>query len=88
MTWHRLSVLMESWWAGPPSLSASAPRRSDSPPSPFRLRRGSLRLACRAEAHAFGEVTRERRLVTQTFASWNQLDGWLRRVEELRRAAW
>jgi hypothetical protein len=26
-------------------------------------------------------------VVTLTFASWNQLDGWLRRVEELRRAA-
>jgi hypothetical protein len=26
-------------------------------------------------------------LVTLTFASWNQLDGWLLRVEELRRAA-
>jgi len=23
-----------------------------------------------------------------TFASWNRLDGWLRQVEELRRAAW
>jgi hypothetical protein len=27
------------------------------------------------------------RLATRIFASWNQLDGWLRRVEELRRAA-
>ena len=26
-------------------------------------------------------------LVTQIFTSWNQLDGWLRQVEELRRAA-
>ncbi|MDP9205878.1 MAG: hypothetical protein M3P12_10555, partial [Gemmatimonadota bacterium] len=29
---------------------------------------------------------RERRLVTLTFASWNQLDGWFRRLERLRRA--
>ena len=27
------------------------------------------------------------KMVSQTFASWNQLDGWLRQVEELRRAA-
>jgi len=26
-------------------------------------------------------------VVTLTFASWNQLDGWLRQVDELRRAA-
>jgi len=25
-------------------------------------------------------------VVTLAFASWNQLDGWLRHVEELRRA--
>jgi hypothetical protein len=31
---------------------------------------------------ARGEV-----LVSLNFATWNQLDGWLRRLEELRRAA-
>jgi hypothetical protein len=30
---------------------------------------------------------RERRLVSLSFASWNQLDGWLREIEWLRRAA-
>ena len=30
---------------------------------------------------------RERRLVSRIFAGWNQLDGWLRQVEWLRRAA-
>jgi hypothetical protein len=29
----------------------------------------------------------ERRMVSLNFASWNQLDGWLRRVDGLRRAA-
>ena len=29
----------------------------------------------------------DERVVSQTFASWNQLDGWLRQVEGLRRAA-
>jgi hypothetical protein len=29
----------------------------------------------------------ERRMVTLNFASWNQLDGWLRQVEALRQAA-
>ncbi len=28
----------------------------------------------------------ERRLVSRIFASWNQLDGWLRQMEALRRA--
>jgi hypothetical protein len=30
---------------------------------------------------------RERRLVSQIFTSWNQLDGWLRQVDWLRLAA-
>jgi hypothetical protein len=30
---------------------------------------------------------RERRLVSRIFASWNQLDRWLRQVEGLRRVA-
>lgn len=29
----------------------------------------------------------ERRLVSQNFPSWNQLNGWLRQMEGLRRAA-
>lgn len=29
----------------------------------------------------------ERRLVSRVFAGWNQLDGWLRQVEGLRRVA-
>jgi hypothetical protein len=29
----------------------------------------------------------DEKMVTQTFASWNQIPGWLRQVEELRRAA-
>jgi hypothetical protein len=29
----------------------------------------------------------ELELVSRIFASWNQLDGWLRQVEQLRRAA-
>src|SRR4051794_2008949 len=33
------------------------------PPSPFGLRRDSLRVACRAEAHAWLDCKRERRLV-------------------------
>jgi len=28
----------------------------------------------------------ERRLVSQTFASWNQIAGWLRRLERFERA--
>ena len=28
-----------------------------------------------------------REVVSRTFVSWNQLDGWLRQVEALRRAA-
>jgi hypothetical protein len=47
-----------------------------------RLRGATRRLRRTASAR-----NQERRLVTLTFASWNQLDGWLRRVEELRRAA-
>src|SRR6266540_6428153 len=31
-------------------------------------------------------LTGERRLVSLTFASWNQVTGWLRRVDSLRRA--
>jgi hypothetical protein len=31
--------------------------------------------------------TRRSRSVSLNFASWNQLDGWLRQVESLRRAA-
>jgi hypothetical protein len=27
------------------------------------------------------------KVVSRIFASWNQLDGWLRQVEELRRVA-
>ena len=32
-------------------------------------------------------TARRRVVVSLTFANWNQLDGWLRQVEELRRAA-
>jgi hypothetical protein len=40
------------------------------PPSPF----GATAFAC----------IHERRLVSRIFASWNLIDGWLRRVEALR----
>ena len=33
------------------------------------------------------EAEDERRLVSRIFASWNRMDGWLRQVEALRRAA-
>jgi len=36
-------------------------------------------------AHAYGKG--ERRLVSLTFASWNQIGAWLRRLEGLRDAA-
>ena len=39
---------------------------------PFGLRRGSLR---------------ENRERSRIFASWNQLDGWLRQVQGLKRVA-
>jgi hypothetical protein len=32
-------------------------------------------------------LARERRLVSLTFASWNQIHGWLKRLEGLREAA-
>jgi hypothetical protein len=38
------------------------------------------------EAHAY-VGKRERRLVTLTFASWNQIGEWLRRIKALRQAA-
>jgi len=34
-----------------------------------------------------GGLRGNERMVTLSFASWNQLDGWLRQVERLRRAA-
>jgi hypothetical protein len=36
---------------------------------------------------ALGSPGAEERVVSLTFASWNQLDGWLRQIERLRRAA-
>jgi hypothetical protein len=52
---------------------------------------GSLRstFAARGSQAASTDSHRihERRLVTRIFASWNQLDGWLRQVGELRRVA-
>jgi hypothetical protein len=46
------------------------------PPAPARQPSRGL---CRAEDHASGEATRERRLVSRIFASWNQINGWLGR---------
>jgi hypothetical protein len=45
-----------------------------------------LRAVRRSGAAAFACI-HERRLVSRIFASWNQLDGWLRQVEALLRAA-
>jgi hypothetical protein len=39
-----------------------------------------------AVAHATAG-SRERRLVSLNFTSWNQLDAWLRQVDRMRRAA-
>ena len=52
--------------------------------------RSSMRVVTSASAKATADSLPEkpeRRLVTLTFTSWNQLDQWLRQVEELRRAA-
>jgi hypothetical protein len=60
-------------------LPAYAPLRGGS-----RLRVARLRRAGRRSAFA---CIHERRLVSLNFTSWNQLDGWLRQVEGLKRVA-
>jgi hypothetical protein len=42
-----------------------------------------------AESASVGNlrIATERRLVSQTFASWNRIAGWLRQIEALRGAA-
>jgi hypothetical protein len=45
----------------------------------------NLRMAC--QPYSRDVRKRERRLVTRIFASWNQLDCWLRQVEGLRTVA-
>lgn len=42
----------------------------------------TFRLACQPESRPQGE----RRLVSRIFASWNQLDNWMRQVNRLRTA--
>jgi hypothetical protein len=49
----------------------------------FLLRAGTARRLGRTTSARTGE----RRLVTQTFASWNQIGEWLRRLSALRQAA-
>jgi hypothetical protein len=39
------------------------------------------------ENHAGQRLEREREELTLNFASWNQLDSWLRQIESLRLAA-
>lgn len=56
------------------SLDDAPPNATQAPPAAFDARDQIALSALNA-------------VVTQTFASWNQLDGWLRQVEELRRAA-
>lgn len=46
----------------------------------------ALRLEPARRANVLG-VSEPREVVSRTFASWNQLDGWLRQVEALWRAA-
>ena len=43
--------------------------------------------AIRASAHHRSSMARREMLVSRIFVSWNQLDGWLRQVEGLRRVA-
>jgi hypothetical protein len=40
-----------------------------------------------SQIHELVSAASERRLKTLTFASWNQIHGWLRRLEGLRGAA-
>ena len=84
--WIAISCMLDLKWRRRNCLGDAS-----GPPSP-KLRRTAfawvqLRLgeASRSSHQVF--FARERRLVTQIFASWNQLDGWLRRVDGLRRAA-
>lgn len=50
------------------------------------IRRGPPSRGLPSGAHA-DDGGRERRMVSRIFASWNQLDGWLRQVDRLRHAA-
>jgi hypothetical protein len=50
--------------------------------------RGELEERSRVTESSLRETNRaQARLVSRIFASWNQLDGWLRQVEKLRRVA-
>lgn len=51
------------------------------------LRRGSLRLARRAEAHASASARVSEGWWTKNSGSWNQVAGWIRLLERLKNAA-
>jgi hypothetical protein len=52
-----------------------------------RLAAGSIPVGDRAANARKSLTVRGRVMVSHIFASWNQLEGWLRQVEVLRRAA-
>ena len=68
-------------------LLANRSSFGDGSEAPSRLRRGIRRMACRAVAHAAALESRERRMVNQTGASWNEMLAWLHSVDSLRSTA-
>ena len=75
----RVAVSATDWHGGFTSFG---------PPSRLTpLRRGILRVARRAEAHASAFDSRERRMVAQIFPRWNPLTSWMRQIEDFQRAA-
>ena len=81
------ALKIEDWKKAASSPTPPRPQKSQTKPRSEQEASAPPRAASRADGRNAERISELGMLVSLAFASWNQLDGWLRQVEGLRRAA-